>query len=128
MEIAGRVNTFMDATGDHQWIHVDVERATPAESPFDGPIAHGYPTLSLGPVPLPQIMTVKGIKDWASALPAAGPVPSPVSRWVPTSDWAPPSTPSDLPAGGRRSMTFTFEVEGAPKPAAVSEIIFRYSE
>ncbi|HNE74400.1 MAG TPA: MaoC family dehydratase, partial [Microthrixaceae bacterium] len=56
-----RVNTFADATGDHQWIHVDVERAT-AESPFGGPIAHGYLTLSLGPVLFPQIMTVKGIK------------------------------------------------------------------
>jgi len=41
-----RVNTFADATGDHQWIHVDVERAT-AESPFGGPIAHGFLTLSL---------------------------------------------------------------------------------
>src|SRR3954452_21303638 len=41
-----RVNTFADATGDHQWIHIDVERAK-AESPFGGPIAHGYLTLSL---------------------------------------------------------------------------------
>ena len=41
-----RVNLFADATGDHQWIHVDVERAK-AESPFGGPIAHGYLTLSL---------------------------------------------------------------------------------
>src|SRR3954466_7838830 len=40
------VNLFADATGDHQWIHVDIERAT-AESPFGGPIAHGYLTLSL---------------------------------------------------------------------------------
>ncbi len=40
------VNQFADATGDHQWIHVDVERAT-AESPYKGPIAHGYLTLSL---------------------------------------------------------------------------------
>ncbi len=41
-----RINTFADATGDHQWIHVDPERAV-AESPFGGPIAHGYLTLSL---------------------------------------------------------------------------------
>ena len=47
-----RVNLFADATGDHQWIHVDVERAN-AESPFGGPIAHGYLTLSLGPVLVP---------------------------------------------------------------------------
>ena len=42
----GRVNTFADATDDHQWIHVDVERAK-AESPFGGPIGHGFLTLSL---------------------------------------------------------------------------------
>ena len=56
-----RVNLFADATGDHQWIHVDVERAK-AESPFGGPIAHGYLTLSLGPVLVPQVMQVEGIK------------------------------------------------------------------
>ena len=56
-----RVNLFADATGDHQWIHVDVERAN-AESPFGGPIAHGYLTLSLGPVLVPQVVRVEGIK------------------------------------------------------------------
>src|SRR5690606_11170449 len=50
-----RVNLFADATGDHQWIHVDPERAK-AESPFGGPIAHGYLTLSLGPVLVPQVV------------------------------------------------------------------------
>jgi acyl dehydratase len=48
-----QVNTFADATGDHQWIHVDVERAK-AESPFGGPIAHGYLTLSLTNLFLPS--------------------------------------------------------------------------
>ena len=46
-----QVNLFADATGDHQWIHVDVERAK--AGPFGGPIAHGYLTLSLGPALLP---------------------------------------------------------------------------
>ena len=54
-----RVNLFADATGDHQWIHVDVERAK--AGPFGGPIAHGYLTLSLGPSLAPQIYTVQGI-------------------------------------------------------------------
>ena len=54
-----RVNQFADATGDHQWIHVDVERAK-KESPFGGPIAHGYLTMSLAPVLFPQIMRVTG--------------------------------------------------------------------
>src|SRR3954468_7465648 len=51
------VNTFADATDDHQWIHVDVERAT-AESPFGGPIGHGYLTLSLLIPMWSQVLTV----------------------------------------------------------------------
>src|SRR3712207_7029038 len=54
-----QVNLFADATGDHQWIHVDPERAK--SGPFGGPIAHGYLTLSLAPALLPQILTVGGI-------------------------------------------------------------------
>ena len=53
-----QVNLFADATGDHQWIHVDVERAN-AESPFGGPIAHGYLTLSLVNLFLPQLLEVQ---------------------------------------------------------------------
>ncbi len=56
-----RVNLFADATGDHQWIHVDVERAI-AESPSAGPIAYGYLTLSLGPVLVPQVIRVDGVR------------------------------------------------------------------
>ncbi len=52
-----RVNTFADATGDHQWIHVDPERAA-AESPFGGPIAHGFLTLSLFVPMWSQVLTV----------------------------------------------------------------------
>src|SRR5580765_6606133 len=54
-----QVNTFADATGDHQWIHVDPERAT-KESPFGGPIAHGYLTLSLIPKVNPGAVTITG--------------------------------------------------------------------
>ena len=55
-----QVNLFADATGDHQWIHVDVERAK-AESPFGGPIAHGYLTLALTNLFLPQLVEVRGV-------------------------------------------------------------------
>src|ERR1043166_5218678 len=54
-----QVNRFADATGDHQWIHVDPERAK--SGPFGGPIAHGYLTLSLAPALLPQIVQVSGV-------------------------------------------------------------------
>ncbi len=53
-----QVNLFADATGDHQWIHVDVDRAN--AGPFGGPIAHGYLTLSLGPSLYPQIVQFTG--------------------------------------------------------------------
>jgi len=55
-----QVNTFAEATGDFQWIHVDVERAN-AESPFGGPIAHGYLTVSLTNLFLPQVVEVQNI-------------------------------------------------------------------
>jgi len=55
-----RVDRFADATGDHQWIHVDPERAR-AESPFGGPIAHGYLTVSLSNLFLPQVVEVRGV-------------------------------------------------------------------
>ena len=55
-----RVNLFADATGDHQWIHVDPERAK--SGPFGGPIAHGYLTLSLGPCLAPQVVKTTGFR------------------------------------------------------------------
>ena len=61
-----QVNLFADATGDHQWIHVDVERAR-RESPFGGPIAHGYLTLSMGPRLVPQVVQVQGVRRSSAA-------------------------------------------------------------
>src|SRR5918998_3713024 len=55
------IDAFADATGDHQWIHVDPDRAR-RESPFGGPIAHGYLTLSLIPTLLPEVLTARGFK------------------------------------------------------------------
>jgi acyl dehydratase len=123
-----RVNTFAEATGDHQWIHVDPERAK-AESPFGGPIAHGYLTLSLGPVLAPQIMQVTGIKMGVNY--GAGKVrfPSPVPVGAKLRLGAELTNVEDIPGNGAQVyMTFTFECEGAPKPSCVSEIIFRYYE
>ena len=51
-----RVDQFADATGDHQWIHCDPERAK--DGPFGGTIAHGYLTISLAPALLPQVVAV----------------------------------------------------------------------
>ena len=74
-----RVNQFAEATGDHQWIHVDVERAK--AGPFGGPIAHGYLTLSLGPVLCPAGLRRSAASRWASTTAptrSASPRPVPV--------------------------------------------------
>ena len=122
-----RVNTFADATGDHQWIHVDPERAK--DGPFGGTIAHGYLTLSLGPVLFPSIATVSGIKMGVNY--GAGKVRflSPVKVGSNLRLSAELTALEELPGNGAQVfMTFTFEIEGSDKPAAVAEIIFRYYE
>ena len=120
-----RVNLFADATGDHQWIHVDVERAK-AESPFGGPIAHGYLTLSLGLVLAPQVMHVDGLKMGVNygcekvRFPAPVPVGARLRLGMELVDV------KDIPGGCQVQMRFTFECEGSPKPSCVSENVFRY--
>jgi acyl dehydratase len=123
-----QVNLFADATGDHQWIHVDPERAK-KESPFGGPIAHGYLTLSLGPMLMPQILRVDGVKMGVNY--GAGKVrfPAPVPVGSNVRLGAELVSVDDVGGGGAQvTMTFTFEVEGATKPSCVAEIIFRYYE
>lgn len=122
-----QVNTFAEATGDHQWIHVDPERAK-AESPFGGPIAHGYLTLSLGPKLAPEIMRVEGVKMGVNYGCGKVRFPSPVPVGSKLRLGAELTDVEDIPGGVQVYMTFTFEVEGAPKPSCVSEIIFRYYE
>jgi acyl dehydratase len=119
-----QVNLFADATGDHQWIHVDPERAK--SGPFGGPIAHGYLTLSLGPMLMPQILSVKGISMAVNY--GAGKVrfPSPVPVGSKLRLGAELASVEDVSGGAQVTMVFTFEVEGAPKPSCVAEIIFRY--
>ena len=122
-----RINLFADATGDHQWIHVDPERA--ASGPFGACIAHGYLTLSLVNLFLPEIVDVRGFKMGVNYGCGKVRFPSPVPVGSNLRLGATLDSVEDLPGGWAQiSMTFTFEVEGAPKPACVSEIIFRYSE
>jgi acyl dehydratase len=120
-----RVNLFADATGDHQWIHVDVERAN-AESPFGGPIAHGYLTLSLGPVLVPQVVRVDGIKMGVNYGCEKVRFPSPVPVGANLRVGVDLVEVTDIPGGCQVQMRFTFECEGAAKPSCVSENLFRY--
>ena len=120
-----RVNLFADATGDHQWIHVDVERAK--AGPFGGPIAHGYLTLSLGPALAPQIYRVEGVKMAVNYGTAKVRFPSPVPVGSKLRLGAKLLGVDDVGGGGVQiTMEITFEVEGAAKPACVAELLFRY--
>jgi acyl dehydratase len=118
-----RVNQFADATGDHQWIHVDVERAK--QGPFGGPIAHGYLTLSLGPMLYPTVVRIEGFSMGVNygankvRFPSPVPVGSKVRLGVKLLDV------EDIAGGVQMTMEFTFECEGASKPSCVAEIIFR---
>jgi acyl dehydratase len=122
-----QVNLFADATGDHQWIHVDPERAR-KESPFGGPIAHGYLTLSLGPTLMPQILRVDGVTMGVNYGCGKVRFPSPVPVDAKLRLGAELTGVEDIAGGAQVSMSFTFEVEGAAKPSCVAEIIFRYYE
>ena len=117
------VDTFADVTGDHQWIHVDVERAK--ETPFGGTIAHGYLTLSLGPVLNNQVFKLEG---FAFALnyglnkvrfPAPVPVPSKVRASPKLKEI------NDVPGGAQCVFEVSFEREGGDKPVCVAETVVR---
>jgi acyl dehydratase len=119
-----QVNQFADATGDHQWIHIDVERAK--AGPFGGPIAHGYLTLSLGPSLSPQIMAVTGIAMGVNYGCNKVRFPSPVPVGAKVRLGQKLLSVEDVSGGAQVTMEFTFEVEGAPKPSCVAEVVFRY--
>jgi acyl dehydratase len=121
-----QVNTFADATGDHQWIHVDVERAN--AGPFGGPIAHGYLTLSLGPMLSPQIFTVSGVSMGVNYGCGKVRFPSPVPVGSKLRLGATLTGLDEIPGGAQVTMEFVFEIEGAAKPSCVAEVIFRYYE
>jgi acyl dehydratase len=119
-----RVNLFAEATGDHQWIHVDVERAK--AGPFGGPIAHGYLTLSLGPVLLPEILQVSGITMGVNYGTNKVRFPSPVPVGAKLRLGATLAGVEDVTGGAQLTIALVFEIEGAPKPACVAEVVYRY--
>ena len=119
-----QVNRFADATGDHQWIHVDPERAA-KESPFGGAIAHGYLTLSLLPMLMPQILEVTGFRMGVNygTEKVRFPAPVPVGSRVRAGATLDSATPFD--GGVQMVMTATVEVEGASKPSMVATSVTR---
>ena len=119
-----RVNQFADATGDHQWIHVDPERAK--AGPFGGPIAHGYLTLSVAPLLLSDVIQVEGISMAVNYGLNKLRFPAPVPVGSKLRAGAVLANVEDVAGGVQATMSLTFEVEGAAKPSCVAEIVFRY--
>jgi acyl dehydratase len=120
-----RVNLFADATGDHQWIHVDVERAT-AESPFGGPIAHGYLTLALSNLFLPQLIAVPAAAAGVNYGTGRVRFPAPVPVGSRVRGGAEIAAVEQIAGGLQTTITITIEVEGGSKPACVIESLSRW--
>jgi acyl dehydratase len=120
-----RVNRFADATGDHQWIHVDVERAT-AESPFGGPIAHGYLTLALSNLFLPQLIAVPAASAGVNYGTGRVRFPAPVPVGSRVRGGAEIAAVEQIAGGLQTTITITIEVEGGSKPACVVESLSRW--
>ena len=120
-----RVDLFAEATGDHQWIHVDVERAK--DGPFGGTIAHGYLTLSLAPALLKDIIRWENIAMGVNyglnkvRFPAPVPVGSKIRAGAKL-------LAAEDRGNGSVQVTIetAFEVDGKDRPACVAELLLRY--
>ncbi|MHB1785334.1 MAG: MaoC family dehydratase [Acidimicrobiales bacterium] len=119
-----QVNLFADATGDHQWIHVDPERAQ--SGPFGGPIAHGYLTLSLIAGYFPEIVQVHGISMGVNygCNKVRFPAPVPVGSRIRLG--ATVASVTDVAGGVQACVDVTVEVDGQAKPSCVAQVVFRY--
>lgn len=116
-----RVDTFADATGDHQWIHVDAERS--AEGPFGGTIAHGYLTLSMVPWLGSEVFALDtpGAKLNYGVNKVRFPHPVRVGKRVRAH--VAMGEVTDLPAGKQITLRYTIEIEDEAKPACVAETV-----
>lgn len=119
-----RINRFADATGDHQWIHVDEEKAK--EGPFGATIAHGYLTLSLTNLFLPQLIQVENISMGINYGVNKVRFPAPVRVGSRIRGGAEIVEVEDIPGGVQAIIRITVELEGSDKPACVVENVTRY--
>ena len=120
-----RVDQFAAATGDHQWIHVDAERAR-RESPFGGPIAHGFLTLSLSNMFLPQIVEVTGFAMGVNYGTDRVRFMAPVPVGARVRAGAQLNDVTEVAAGLQTLIVITIEIEDQSKPACVIESISRW--
>jgi acyl dehydratase len=119
-----RVDLFADATDDHQWIHVDPDRA--ASGPFGGPIAHGYLTLSLTPVLLHDVLDVQGMRFGVNYGCNRVRFPAPLRVGSRVRAGAEVADVEDVEGGVQVVLDVTLEAEGSPKPCCVAQVVYRY--
>ena len=119
-----RVDTFADATDDHQWIHTDPERA--AAGPFGAPIAHGYLTLSLFIPLFTELLEVEGVATKVNYGLNKVRFPAPVKVGSRIRLVARLAEVEQVPGGLQITVDGTVEIEGAPKPAAVLQSVSRF--
>jgi acyl dehydratase len=121
-----RVNTFADATDDHQWIHIDVERA--ATGPFGGPIAHGYLTLSMAVPLVEQILEVGGVAMGINYGTNKVRFPAPVPVGSRLRAGATLASLERFEGGAQATLDLVFEIDGGTKPVCVAQVVYRYYE
>ncbi|CAL9280859.1 MaoC family dehydratase [Streptomyces sp. SudanB182_2057] len=120
-----RVNTFADATDDHQWIHTDPERAK--AGPFGGPIAHGYLTLSLIIPLFNELLEIDGVSMSVNYGLEKVRFPSPVPVGARIRLHGAVDSVEDVKGDGvQMRLTFTVEAEGNAKPACVAQAVYRH--
>ena len=119
-----RINLFADATGDHQWIHVDVEKAK--AGPFGAPIAHGYLTLSLSNLFLPEIVEVRGFNMGVNYGVDKVRFPAPVTVGSRIRGGGELIDVSDVKGGIQTLVRITVEIDGGDKPACVIDSLSRW--
>ena len=119
-----QVNLFADATGDHQWIHVDAERAR--AGPFGQTIAHGYFTLSLIPVLLGGMMKIDGVTMGINYGTNKVRFPSPVPVGSEIRAGATLAAVEPVAGGVQVALDVVVEVKDAPKPSCVAQVVTRF--
>ena len=118
------INEFADVTGDHQWIHVDVERAK--ETPFGGTIAHGYYTLSLAPMFTYGLFSIDGFAFGINYGLNKVRFPTPLKEGQKYRLKAELVSLTEVPNGVETILKMTTEIDGEPKPCMVAEVVYRY--
>lgn len=119
-----RINLFADATGDHQWIHVDPEKAK--DGPFGACVAHGYLTLSLVNLFLPQLIDVQGISMGVNVGLDRVRFPSPVKVGSRIRGVGEIVSVEEIKGAIQSVVRVTVEIEGVDKPGCVADTISRY--